>query len=273
MKTIARSGSWIVFLGALLGSLNSPLIKAAIAGVALLPFLRLSKQRLSVWTAVYAVSYTVLCFSVVYTLSLTSAPIAIGMQYTAAIWLFVAGVVATGRIKKQALPPLAVITAGVILFMCSGLGGATNMRGNLIALTEGITFALASVSSKKASGKNPLGLVAIANLFAAVAGFLILSFTPRSFAAHLHSLDGRQWMVMLVLGIVQCAGGYAAYNVGLQYVTAQRASILAMWEMILGPVWVALFLHEIPSVLEIIGLLFIFVGVYLETRRKTETDS
>ena len=72
-----------------------------------------------------------------------------------------------------------------------------------------------------------------------------------------------QWGLLLVLGIVQVAMGYGLYNLGLQYVSPQRASILALWEMILGPVWVALFLHEYSSGMVIAGFLLILGGICL----------
>ena len=69
---------------------------------------------------------------------------------------------------------------------------------------------------------------------------------------------------MLILGVVQVGGGYGCFNLGVQKVSAQRASIIALWEMILGPLWVALFLGEYPSTLVLIGFVFILVGIVLD---------
>ena len=52
---------------------------------------------------------------------------------------------------------------------------------------------------------------------------------------------------MLILGVVQVAGGYGFFNLGVQKIPARKASVLALWEMILGPLWVALFLHQYPG--------------------------
>ncbi len=72
---------------------------------------------------------------------------------------------------------------------------------------------------------------------------------------------------MLVLGVVQVAGGYGFYNLGVQRVTPQKASIIALWEMILGPVWVALFLKEYPTLPVIIGFLIILIGMILDAKK------
>ena len=110
--------------------------------------------------------------SIVLALRQTSAAIAIGMQYGSIVWLFLAGLIVTWRSSgsscerrdemRKALGwdnvlPVLLITAGVIFFMLTGLEGSST-TGNLIALTESVSFALLTVSAKKAAGENPLGL-------------------------------------------------------------------------------------------------------------------
>ena len=60
---------------------------------------------------------------------------------------------------------------------------------------------------------------------------------------------------------LQVGGGYAFYNMGLLKATAQKASVLALWAFVLGPLWVALFLGECPSSLVLIGFTIILLGV------------
>ncbi len=126
--------------------------------------------------------------------------------------------------------------------MCSGNDSASQ-TGNLIALSEGIFFALMTVSAKKVAGTNPIGLTAVANLFTGILVFLLF---PGSLNG-LSVMTITDWVVMLILGVVQIGAGYACYNMGIQKISAQKASVIALWEMILGPVWVALFLHEYPA--------------------------
>ena len=73
-------------------------------------------------------------------------------------------------------------------------------------------------------------------------------------------------MLMLILGIVQVALGYAMYNLGVNLISPQKASVIAMWEMILGPVWTALFLKEYPSTMVIIGFVIIIAGIFLDSK-------
>ena len=274
MKFIDKHGWILVFLGAVCWSLNSPLVKymtasamticclrALIAGIALLPFLRPSRLKPDRWTAVYLLAFAGVCITVIASLSMTDAAIAVGMQYTALIWLTLTAVLRTRRFRGQPWGPVILILGGLLLFMSSGSAGS--LSGNLIAASEGMLFAVMTASGKRAGQENALGLTCIANLFT---GALVLLIHPQT-ASEALSMSPSQWGILLVLGVVQVAMGYGLYNLGLQYVSPQRASILALWEMILGPVWVALFLHEYSSGMVIAGFLLILGGICLNALR------
>ena len=72
--------------------------------------------------------------------------------------------------------------------------------------------------------------------------------------------------VLLILGIIQIGAGYGFYNLGIQKISAQKASVIALWEMILGPVWVALFLKEYPTPLVLTGFIIILAGMLLDSK-------
>lgn len=280
MSKIRISGSILVFLGAVFWSLNAPLVKfltadsllicgtrSLIAGLVLAPFIRPKRLNWTPWMVLYVCSYCALCISIILALAKTSAAVAIGMQYTATIWLFLANLIITKKFSRNAFIPVCVIFTGVIFFMCSGRDAAGS-SGNLIALAEGIFFACMTVGAKKSAGTNPLGLTAIANLFT---GFFVFLAFPSS-AGLMRTLSSLDWVILAVLGVVQIGAGYAFYNLGIQKVPAQRASIIALWEMILGPVWVALFLKEYPSLLVITGFVIILAGMFLDSRMNAPTE-
>ena len=276
MSKIRFSGSVLVFLGAVFWSLNAPLVKfltadpllicglrSLIAGIVLTPFIRLKRLNWTPWMLLYIASYCALCISIIIALSKTSATIAIGMQYTATIWLFLVNLIMTKKFSKKAFFPVCLISVGVLFFMCSG-GSKNNGTGNLIALSEGVFFACMSVGAKKSAGTNPLGLTAIANLFT---GLFVFIFSPSTITL-IPSLSTQSVIVLLILGIVQIGGGYSFYNLGIQKITAQKASIIALWEMILGPVWVALFLREYPNAMVLAGFCIILIGMVLDSKTK-----
>ena len=277
MSNIRLSGGVLVFLGALFWSLNSPLVKfltldpimmcglrSLIAAVALAAFIRPKRLNWNGWMLLYVCSYASLCLSIIVALKMTSAPVAIGMQYTAIIWLFLVNVIRTKTFDVKGFIPVAVVLAGVIFFMLSGTD-ATSSTGNTIALAEGVFFALMTVSSKKAAGTNVIGMTAIANIFT---GVMMCIIFPSSMVKVVE-MTSQDWIIMLILGVVQVGGGYCFYNMGVQKVSAQKASVISLWEMILGPIWVALFLKEYPSVPVLIGFVIILVGMFLDAKMST----
>lgn len=280
MSNLRLSGGVLVFLGALFWSLNSPLVKfltldpimmcglrSLIAAVALCGFIRPRRLNWNIWMLVYVCSYAALCLSIIVALKMTSAPVAIGMQYTAIIWLFLVNMIRARKFDVRAFIPVAVVFAGVVFFMLSGTDAASS-TGNMIALMEGVFFALMTVSSKKAAGTNVIGMTAVANIFT---GVLMCIIFPANMAtvADMTSLD---WIIMLILGVVQVGGGYCFYNMGVQKVSAQKASVISLWEMILGPIWVAIFLKEYPTVPVLIGFVIILIGMFLDARMSVPAE-
>ena len=94
-------GTVLALMAALLWSTNAPLIKslsldatlvagmrALIAGVVLLPFLRPKKIKWGLPVVSMMVFFTLQSLFIVVALQKTSAAIAVGMQYTAPVWLY-----------------------------------------------------------------------------------------------------------------------------------------------------------------------------------------
>ncbi len=274
-------GTALAFAAALLWSTNAPLIKsidldstlvaglrALIAGVVLLPFLQPNKIKWSLPVFAMMALFTLQSFFIVLALKTTSAPIAVGMQYTAPVWLYLIARLRKEAVSKSHLLPLGVLMVGVAVSMCSQSDNVT-LAGNLIALASGVWFALLTYTMQRTGRENPLGMVCLNNLFMAVVmlGYCALRGTLSQVAG----MSASDWAIMLVLGVVQFGGGYVCYNLCLQRISASHAATITPLEMVFGPLWVALFLHEYPDVIGFIGFLIIVCGVVLEivyTRRR-----
>lgn len=264
---------FMVFMGAVFWSLNAPLVKyvhmdpilvcglrSLIAGLTLSPFIRFEKLHFNRWLVLYLLSYTSLCVGIIFALSMTSATIAIGMQYSSVIWIFLFEWLFRGDLIKKRFFSVGLITIGVVFFMISGGSSGTSL-GNLIAFTEGISFVGITVCGKKAGAENPLGVTALANLFCSAFTSCFQSFS----LAGIQLITTQNWLILFLLGVVQIGLGYSFYNIGIKRVPPQKASIIAIWEMILGPVWVALLIGEIPSAIVVIGFVLIIAGIFIDT--------
>ena len=273
MKNKNTLGMLLVFIAAVLWSTNSILVKnielpsmligamrALIAGIVLAPFIRPKKLKFSPKMLLMAVAFTLNSVGVVTAIKLTSAAIAVGMQFTSPIWLYIYSRIKGYPFIKRRVIPLAVLTAGVVISMFSKAEGVT-LIGNLIALTTGLSFAVVTQLGKDLGGDNPVGITAINNLFMAA---VILPLFCRDSVGQLFTMDTVGWVTLLALDIVQFSGGYVFYTLGLRYTTAARASMISPMEMVLSPVWVAIFMHELPDAVGLIGFLVIIAGIALE---------
>ena len=75
------------------------------------------------------------------------------------------------------------------------------------------------------------------------------------------SLDLNQLVILAVMGAVQLGLPYFLFSKGLQSVPLQEASLIALIEPVLNPVWVALAFGEIPSAATISGGGLILFGL------------
>ena len=267
----AQLGFILILIATFCWSLNAPLVKylddvnalmicamrASFGGVLLLPFLLKGGIPRNRWTVMYVVGTGGVGLTVIAALHLTNSAIAVGMQYTAMIWLMIISAVQRRTLRGEPWKPALLVLAGLMLFMASGMGQGTSMAGNLVALSESVFLAMCSVGGRRAGGSNPLGLTCLASL---ILGAVLLLVLPGSFE-QLAGFHGREWLVFLLIGLFPMAGGYGLFNIALRHVTPQTGSLIASFEMILGPLWVAIFLGEQSPAMVIAGLALIFAGV------------
>ena len=262
-------GLLMVLAAALLWSSNAPFvrwitldavtvagIRSAIAALVLLPFLKPKQLKLNRYFFGFLACFLAITFGIILALKTTSSAIAVGMQYASCLWLFL-----LAKPKKQDLHPrrtwpMLLLLAGVAVSMCSQAAGVT-MLGNLIAVSTSFSFAGMTWFAKKLDSENPVGLAAVANLVMAVVALAIARPAP----SMLLQLPTAQLLVLLYLGVFQIGVSYALYYSGLRYTTATTAAMLCPLEMILGPVWTAIFLREYPDPVGLIGFIAVTIGV------------
>jgi drug/metabolite transporter (DMT)-like permease len=180
------------------------------------------------------------------------------MQYTGMIWLFgIALMKKQTTLSFRTIMPIATVILGVVMFMISGSSGAYSAAGMLAAISESLFFAGITFFAKDAGNENPLALTSIANLLTAAFVFIL----PSTAIADIGTISGTNWLLLLFLGTFQLGAGYSLYNIGLKHVLPHKASMIAIWEMILGPVWCLIFLGEVPAVMVVVGFMLILAGM------------
>jgi drug/metabolite transporter (DMT)-like permease len=216
-------------------------------------FVRRAEWQINGPVLISVLTYTAAISSFVSANKLTTAANAIVLQYTAPIFVFLFSRWVLG--EKISRPNGFALLAGMIGVGVISLdsAGKPEMAGVLLALVSGVLFAAYMINLRRTQQVNPIYLTWINNAFCA----LVLLFVVSSQLA----LTLNQLVVLIVMGAVQLGLPYFLFSKGLQSVSLQEASLIALIEPVLNPIWVALTVGEIPSSATLSGGLMILVGL------------
>jgi drug/metabolite transporter (DMT)-like permease len=262
-----RRGLILLIIAALLWSFGGLLIKSvqaaplAVAGLRsmiALPILcvilrpsHLSFSRDQILGAVfYCATVTLFVMANKY----TTAANAILLQYTAPIYVAILSILILREpVSRFDWLAIGLAFVGMGLFFVDEIS-IKGLQGNLFAILSGISFALMVIFLRKQKQSFPLGSIVLGNLLTAVisAGSWLSA-----------RLDGPSWLALILLGTFQLGLSYAMYSAAIRHVSAIEAIMIPVIEPILNPIWVLLFLHEIPSPWTIPGGLLVLFAAAL----------
>jgi drug/metabolite transporter (DMT)-like permease len=219
----------------------------------LLPAARLHPPRLArlprpvvVWT-VAAYAATLVLF--VAATTLTTAANAILLQYTAPAWIIFFSLLGGERPRLRDLALTAGCFAGLGLFFLDSIS-AEGRQGIALALLSGcamgtMTVGLRRLGRDREGSSAVIAIVGGNMLCVLVAAPWMITAAPR--------LSASAWAILACLGIFQIALPYLLFSAGVRHVPALRATLLAMLEPLLNPVWVALVTGEVPGTGTVLG--------------------
>lgn len=194
-------------------------------------------------------------------MSQTTAANAIWLQCTAPFWIVLLGpMVARESFDSRNVVPLVLGALGIGLILTCELrraptGGGTSW-GIWLGLAAGVFYATVAMCLRALRGENPAWLVALNHaVSAAVLAPMVLGRadwpTPAQFA------------VLAGFGVVQMAVPYVMFARGLRLVPSQEATLIALCEPVLLPVWVWLAWGEVPAWWTVVGGGLILLGLVL----------
>ncbi|MCQ2592481.1 MAG: DMT family transporter [Treponema sp.] len=239
------------------------------------------KRTLYMWLAALAYASTMIMFCI--SNKLTYAANAVLLQYTNPAWIIILGPFLLGE-KNSKLDYFAIIgiIIGMLLFFADNLFGAqsnefadTVVLGNIIALISGITFGLTTILQRKqqmlqdkntsnaesSSSESPNSKASSSNTSSD--SFMIAQIITCLFGLPFMFLKGNgipdlhSTLFLILLGVLQMGIPNIMYAIGIKKVRALSASLITMIEPLMNPIWVLIFVHEIPSWTCILGGLII----------------
>ncbi len=155
------------------------------------------------------------------------------------------------RVRRATWFSMVFAIAGVGVMVGGGIGAGA-LIGNLTALLSVFGFAGFAVAMRWGRQTDMLALICLAGVFTAVvAGFMADSY----------AYSPRDLGIIAVMGAVQVGAGMILFTMGSRHVPATELTLLALTEVVLGPIWVWLWLGEVPRLWTLVGGAVVFVAI------------
>ena len=150
-------------------------------------------------------------------------------------------------VRRSTWIAMAAATAGVAIMVGEGFA-VGHVLGNLAAIVSALGFALFTIALRSGRDDDMLPAVSLGGLFTLVSALVVCIVTGRSLA-----MTPADTSLALGLGIFQLGLGLSLYTIGSKALPAAELALLAMTEVVLGPIWVWLFLGETAGPYTLIG--------------------
>ena len=142
---------------------------------------------------------------------------------------------------------LALTVFGVAIMVVGGIA-LGHWLGNVAALFSALGFAVFTITLRWRRSDDTLPAVFLGGVFAIVVSGAVCLATGQTFALLLPDMG-----IALAMGFFQVGAGLILYSLGSKAVPAGDLALLSMTEVLLGPIWVWLFLGETASIATLIG--------------------
>lgn len=231
-------------------------VRALVAAVTVLVWLRLSKTPLTITARTWkvAVSMGTTCLLFVVANKMTTAANAIVLQFTAPVFLLLFSVVFQGKhFRRSDILAVVFTLGGVALFFLDQLDGG-KMLGNIVAVAAGCAMGLMYMFMGDAKPAERLSSVFVSNSLVALVGVPFAFATKAEFSLVPVAL-------ILFLGILQLGIPYILYALAAETCPPLTCCLLSAIEPLLNPVWVLLFYGEKPGVFALVGGAIVIVTI------------
>ncbi len=160
------------------------------------------------------------------------------------------------RVRRATWFSMAAAMVGVAIMMWEGIGEG-RVYGNLLALGAAVTFAAFGVALRDGrDGDMVPGVLLASVIIACLAAIQVDNFT----------ISNHDLVLCVYMGAAQVSLALVLYAAGARYVPAAELMVLALTEVILGPIWVWLLLGEAPTMVGLIGGGVVMAAVIVNAR-------
>lgn len=238
--------SWSPFL---IAGIRSLISGSLMAGFMKVSHVRFKLNKYSLFAGI-GLSFSAIMFTIAN--KLTTAANAIVLQYTAPVFILVlSAVLFHEKLHRREIGVVTVTLCGMVLFFLDQLSPG-NMIGNLLGILAGVFLALMFVMVGRGGDDDSTRMsgILIAHMLTVVIG------VPLGLMATT-STTGMEIVYVVILGVFQLGIPYILYGIASRDCSPLACSLIGMLEPLLNPVWVAIFIGEVPGMFALIGAVII----------------
>jgi len=167
------------------------------------------------------------------------------------------------KVSLIGLISILLAMSGIIIMVGDSISGGS-LFGNIVALAIPINFAILVMIIRKNTKVDMVPAIFYSGIFSLIYGF----FLAESFEFTKHDI----WMGFL-LGVPQLAVSFICITIGSRTVESATVGILMLMETLCAPLWVWLFLNEIPPISVFIGGAVIISAIILKSFDKKHSKT
>ncbi len=186
---------------------------------------------------------------------MTTAANAIVLQYTEPIFLMIfSAIFLKQKFRRHDVIAAFVTLLGITLFFLDELSPGS-LLGNVLAVLAGVALAFFFMTVGTSDPDEKTSSLLLGHLITAVIGILFLIWYP------ITNLTAGSVLNIVIQGIVQLGIPYILFTLASRHCPVFYCSLIAMIEPILNPVWVFLFVGELPGIFALVGGVIVIASV------------
>jgi drug/metabolite transporter, DME family len=150
---------------------------------------------------------------------------------------------------------ITLAMTGIIIMVGDSISSGS-LFGNLVALAIPINFSILVMIIRKNTNLDMVPAIFYSGIFSCIYGL----FLSESFSFSNHDI-----FMGFLLGVPQLALGFICITIGSRSTASATIGLLMLTETLFGPIWVWLFLNEIPPLSVFIGGAVIILAIIIKS--------
>ena len=157
-----------------------------------------------------------------------------------------------------------ILAMSGILIMVGDSISSGSLLGNLVALAIPINFSILVMIIRKNKNLDMVPAIFYSGIFSIIYGIIL----SESFI-----FSNNDIFMGFLLGVPQLAFGFICITIGSRTTSSTTVGLLMLTETLFAPVWVWLFLNEIPPASVLIGGFIIIIAIIVNSFEKNKATS